>query len=385
MIPRRLFLQSLAGTACGLMLPARARPQDPTRGNLLPAGDAETRVPTPGDAHVREAWFYEPLADRRIRCRTCPHQCLLAPGETGICRAKMNLEGKHYSLSFGNPCAVNVDPVEKKPLFHFLPGATAFSLAVAGCNFRCLNCQNWEISQVSPRQTRNYELPPAEVVRQAGSYDCRAVAFTYSEPSSFYEYGVETSTRARAAGLRSIWVSNGYLAAAPLDRLCRTLDAASINLKSFDDRIYADLNGGHLQPVQETLMRMKSNGIWLEVINLVIPTYTDNLEMIRRMCDWYLTALGPDTPLHFSRFNPLYKLVHLPPTPVEFLVRARETARAAGLHHVYIGNVPGLAEDTICPGCGRTVVTRKGFRVVSLDLENGRCRGCHAPVAGVWN
>jgi pyruvate formate lyase activating enzyme len=396
MTRRREFLSSMTCAACGLLVPrALLGEESAPRGAGIPGGSAsggspagtgaaKGAAPSPTDPFVREAYFYEKREGADIRCLTCPHECVLSPGESGICRAKRNLGGSHYSISYGNPCTINVDPIEKKPLLHFHPGSNAFSLAVAGCNLRCLNCQNWEISQVSPLETRNYTLPPEAVVEQAKRYECRSIAFTYSEPTSFYEYGVDASSAGRAAGLKSVWVSNGYIARGPLDRLCRSIDGAAVNLKSFEDRIYVDLNGGHLRPVMDTLVRMKENGVWLEVINLVIPTYTDDLKMIRRMCDWHVAALGADTPLHFSRFNPLYKLVHLPPTPVEVLVEARETALAAGLRYVYIGNVPGLAEDTICPGCKKTVVTRRGFRIVSNEVKDGKCGFCREPIAGVW-
>ncbi len=394
MSSRRDFLASTAGV-CGAFLGARgiARAQDalgPLVPNTkLPAGPGTPKEVRPGDPSVKEAYFWEPAGPAEpgraaaVRCGTCPHGCILQPGETGICRAKRNLGGKHYSLSYGNPCAVNVDPVEKKPLFHFLPGTKAFSLAVAGCNFRCLNCQNWEISQVSPLETRNYDLSPEQVVALARRYACPSLAFTYSEPTSFYEYGVDVSSLGRAGGLRSVWVSNGYIRREPLDRLCRSIDAAAVNLKSFEDRIYRDLNGGSLQPVLDTLVRMKENGVWLEVINLVIPTYTDDLAMIGRMCRWLVRNLGPDTPLHFSRFSPLYKLVHLAPTPAETLARARETALEAGLHYVYIGNIPGMAEDTVCPGCGTSVLSRRGYRILSSGLKDGRC-ACGRAIAGIW-
>jgi pyruvate formate lyase activating enzyme len=385
---RRRFLQSLACSACSLLLPSGpvaaedSLPRARGAGRVRPGGGAP--LPRADSPHVREAFFYRRLEGERIECETCPHGCILEPGELGLCRAKANLGGRHHSLSFGNPCSVHVDPVEKKPLLHYLPGSTAFSLAVAGCNFRCLNCQNWEISQVAPMETANYDLPPAAAVENARKYGCRSIAFTYSEPTSFYEYGVETSAAAKAQGVRSIWVSNGYIRREPLDRLCRSLAAAAINLKSFEDRIYRDLNGGHLQPVMDTLVRMKENGVWLEVIALIVPTWTDDLEMIRRMCGWHARALGPDTPLHFSRFVPLYKLTHLPTTPEETLVKAREIARSEGLHHVYIGNVPGLAENTLCPGCHETVIERRGFRILRNELRDGKCGRCGGALAGIW-
>ena len=309
---------------------------------------------------------------------------MLSPGETGLCRAKANVGGRHFSLSWQNPCSIHVDPIEKKPLYHYLPGSKAFSLAVAGCNFRCLNCQNWEISQVGPREVHAYELSVESAVESALRYDCRSIAFTYSEPTSFYEYALEIAEAAKVSGVRSAWVSNGYIRRAPLDRLCRSLGAGAINLKSYEESVYWKLNSGHLQPVLDTLVRMKENGVWLEVINLVIPTWTDDLEMIRRMCRWFVSALGPDTPLHFSRFTPLFRLAQLPPTPVETLTRAREIALAEGIRFVYIGNVPGLAENTTCPGCGQTLIERSGYRIRKLGLTNGACESCGRSIPGVW-
>ena len=339
---------------------------------------------TADDPHLREAYFYESLEDGHIACRTCPHGCVLSPGETGLCRAKANVGGRHFSLSWQNPCSIHVDPIEKKPLYHYLPGSKAFSLAVAGCNFRCLNCQNWEISQVGPREVHAYELSVESAVESALRYDCRSIAFTYSEPTSFYEYALEIAEAAKVSGVRSAWVSNGYIRRAPLDRLCRSLGAGAINLKSYEESVYWKLNSGHLQPVLDTLVRMKENGVWLEVINLVIPTWTDDLEMIRRMCRWFVSALGPDTPLHFSRFTPLFRLAQLPPTPVETLTRAREIALAEGIRFVYIGNVPGLAENTTCPGCGQTLIERSGYRIRKLGLTNGACESCGRSIPGVW-
>lgn len=357
-------------------------PRDPGTGGT---SGPSSRLPTADDPHVREAYFYESLPDRRIACRTCPQGCVLDPGETGFCRAKANLGGRQMSLSWANPCAIHVDPIEKKPLYHVLPGSKAFSLAVAGCNFRCLNCQNWEIAQVGPRDVETYDLPVLSAVENAARYGCRSIAFTYSEPTSFYEYALEIAETAKSSGIRSAWVSNGYIERAPLERLCRSLSAGAINLKSFEEGIYWKLNSGHLQPVLDTLVRMKELGIWLEVINLVIPTWTDDPAMIRRMCRWHVRALGPDTPLHFSRFVPLYRLAQLPPTPVDTLARAREIALEEGIRFVYIGNVPGMAENTICPGCGKTVIERTGYRIRGFHLEDGACAACGRVIPGVWS
>ncbi|MEW6380923.1 MAG: AmmeMemoRadiSam system radical SAM enzyme [bacterium] len=338
----------------------------------------------PKDPHLREAYFYEKLTGGKVRCQTCPNTCLIKPDRRGRCETRVNLSGKLYSISYGNPCTVNVDPVEKKPLLHFYPGSLAFSLAVAGCNFHCLNCQNWEISQTTPDKTRNLDLPPDQAVRMALQYNCKSLAYTYSEATTFYEYMVDISARARPAGLKNIYVSNGYISPPALDRLCTVIDAGSINLKSFSDDIYRKLNGGHLEPVLNTLKTLHRRGIWLEIINLVIPTYTDDLEMIKRMCGWIARNLGPECPLHFSRFTPKYKLAKLPPTPVEILQKAREAGIREGLHHVYIGNVPGMGEEVICPGCRKTVVKRQGYTLASLNLEKGKCRFCKQPVSGRW-
>lgn len=337
------------------------------------------------DPHVKEAYFYKKLQDRVVQCGTCPHACVILPDKRGRCRTKVNMEGKLCTISYGNPCAAHVDPVEKKPLLHFYPGTKAFSIAVAGCNFRCLNCQNWEISQTAPDNTRNYNLPPEEIVAMAGRYGCKSIAYTYSEATTFYEYMLDISVAARKAGIKTIWVTNGYMSKEALERLCDVIDAANIDLKSFSEAIYMDLNGGHLAPVLESLKTVHRRGVWLEITNLVIPTYNDNMDMVKRMCAWILESLGPDYPLHFSRFIPMYKLVHLPPTPEEVLVEARRIAIKAGLHHVYIGNVPGLAESTVCPACGREVIQRRGYTILANHVDHGRCRFCKTAIRGRWS
>jgi len=339
----------------------------------------------PSDPHVKEAYFYKTLKNKRVQCNTCPNSCVVEPGQRGKCGTKINLSGKLYSLSYGNPCTIHADPVEKKPLLHFYPGTKTFSLAVAGCNFWCLNCQNWEISQTTPDKTRNLNLPPEQAVKSATEYKCRSIAYTYSEATTFFEYMMDISSKARKKGIKNIYVSNGYISQEALDRLCTVIDAASINLKSFSDKIYWKLNGGHLEPVLNTLKTLHQRGVWLEIINLVIPTYTDDLEMIKKMCGWIVKNLGPDYPLHFSRFFPQYKLTKLPPTPVEILHQAKHIAEKEGLHHVYIGNVPGMGDKVICPGCKKPVVKRRGYTLLSVDIKEGKCEFCKQPVSGRWN
>lgn len=358
---------------------------------------------------VREARHYLKLG-KNVQCRLCPNECLLKPEDRGHCRNRVHKDGKLYTLAYGNACTFHVDPIEKKPLFHFLPGTNAFSFATAGCGFRCLNCQNWDISQRKPEETKdprgeplrlnpeNFEsltsedidrlsLLPDDVVALAEHLHSPSVAYTYSEPSVWFEYMIDTAQQARAKGIKNVWITCGYIQQKPLAELCSCLDAANVNLKSFDPEIYGKLNSGKLEPILETLKTLKREGVWFEVTNLVVPTYTDNLDMIRRMCGWLLDNLGPDYPLHFSRFHPAHKLTHLPPTPTEILVAARDLARQAGLHYVYIGNVRGVegAETTVCPNCRKTVVERDAFFVSANQIKAGACSSCGSRIAGVWS
>ena len=332
----------------------------------------------------REAEFFVETP-RGIRCIKCPNECELRPGDTGRCRNRVNHRGKLYSIAYGNPCAVHVDPVEKKPFFHFLPSTRAFSIATAGCNLACLNCQNWEISQMSPKETQNADLMPADVVTSCNNNQCASIAYTYSEPTSFYEYTFDTALLARKRGIKNLLKSNGYINQEPLRKLCGVLDAANIDLKSFDDALYGRLSGGKLAPVLDTLRTLKKEGVWLEITNLVIPGWTDDLTMVQKMCEW-LSAYGlADCPLHFSRFTPLYKLAHLPLTPVSTLEHARDIAKKAGIKYVYIGNVPGhQSENTYCHGCGKLIIERRGYTITGKHISQGKCEYCKATIPGVW-
>lgn len=342
-------------------------------------------VPVIKEAWVKEAMFYT-TTPKGARCLICPNECTVKEGEFGDCRNRTNRGGKLYSIAYGNPCAVHVDPIEKKPLLHFLPGSKAFSIATAGCNLACLNCQNWTISQKSPEETQNVDLPPDKVIQSCLENQCESVAYTYSEPVTFYEYMYDSAILARQAGLKNVLVSAGYINQEPLLKLCPVIDAANIDLKSFSNDIYLKLNAGKLQPILDTLITLKNEGVWLEITNLVVPSWTDDLEMIKKMCGWLLDNGFEQTPLHFSRFHPMYKLTQLPPTPVNILKSARDVALQEGLKHVYVGNVPGLgAENTVCPKCGRVVVERRGYSILQSDLVGGKCKSCSTAVAGVWN
>ncbi len=333
----------------------------------------------------REASYYETLSGGRVKCLNCPNTCVLEDGERGFCRAREVRGGKLYSLGWANPCAVHVDPIEKKPLFHFLPGTKAFSIATAGCNFRCKYCQNWQISQVPPEETYNVELHPEGVVDWARKEECRTIAYTYSEPTIFYEYMLETSKMAKAKGIRNIYHSNGYINPQPLRKLCQYLDGANVDLKGFTEGFYKSVSAGKLEPVLRTLRMLRSKGVHLEITNLVVPGLNDDTESIEKMCSWIRDELGEDVPLHFSRFYPMYRLKNLPATPVKTLETARERAMAIGLSYVYIGNVPGHeGENTYCPKCGKMVIGRMGYQITENNLADGKCRFCQTEIGGVW-
>jgi pyruvate formate lyase activating enzyme len=332
----------------------------------------------------KEALYYTKVAGG-VQCKKCPHECILAEGDEGFCRNRVNYKDKLYSIAYGNPCAIHIDPIEKKPLFHFLPSKRAFSIAAAGCNFRCLNCQNWQISQFSPKDTDNYDFMPDKIVEQCSANKCESIAYTYSEPTTFYEYVYDTAWLARTKGIKNILKSNGYINEEPLRKLCTVLDAANIDLKCYDDAIYKKMSEGNLEPVLKALKVFKEEGVWLEITNLVIPEWTDDLEMIKKMCGWLVTNGLQDTPLHFSRFTPMYKLNQLPLTPVSTLEKAREIARSAGVHYVYIGNVPAhAAENTYCHKCSALIIERRGFTILQNTMQDGACGKCKTKIPGVW-
>ncbi|MBL7102791.1 MAG: AmmeMemoRadiSam system radical SAM enzyme [Bacteroidales bacterium] len=321
-----------------------------------------------------------------LKCQLCPNKCNIKPDEEGDCRTKINVDGKLYSTAYGNPCAVHVDPIEKKPLYHFYPTSNAFSIATAGCNLACLNCQNWEISQTSPQKTRNYDLMPEKVVEQCLEYDCKSIAYTYSEPIAFYEYTLDTAKIAREKGVKNIIVSAGYIHEKPLREWCKYIDAANIDLKSFSNETYEMLNAGTLEPVLNTLKILKEEGVWLEITNLIVPSWTDDLDVIKEMCEWLAENGFKDSPLHFSRFHPQYQLTNLPATPVSTLEKARYVAIKAGINYIYIGNVPGSdAENTFCPNCNKIIIKRKGYRLLENNIENGKCKFCKTIINGIWD
>lgn len=329
--------------------------------------------------------YFTALGGGAIRCELCPKRCRVPDGKRGTCRVRENQNGKYYSLVYGNPCAIHLDPIEKKPFFHVLPGSMSFSIATAGCNFQCKFCQNWEISQASPEDLFNYDVPPELFVKKAKETGARSVAYTYVEPTVFYEYMLDIAHLARQAGILNVCHSNGFINPEPVRNLCPVLDAANIDLKGFTESFYRDLCGGELSPVLATLKTLKREGVHLEITTLVIPTKNDDLSVLREMCLWVRRELGSDTPMHFSRFYPLYKLKNLPPTPVSTLERAREMALSCGLDYIYIGNVPGHdGENTFCPRCRKRIVERTGFMIRGMHVQRGRCGYCGKPIPGIW-
>jgi len=335
----------------------------------------------------KEAYHYDKLDDNSVQCKTCPNRCKLPEGGRSHCRSKVNEDGKLYSYTYGNPCAVHVDPIEKKPLFHFLPSTKAFSIATAGCTFRCLNCQNWNISQERPEDVRNYEMMPQTVVDSAKKKNCSSIAYTYTEATSYFEYMYDTSEIADKEGIKNLYITNGSINEGPLRALCKVIHAANVDVQAFDEDIYNELCQGSLEPVLNTLKVMHEEGVWFETTHLMVPEWTDDLDKVREMCEWMVANDLSNYPIHFSRFHPAYKLAHLPATPIATLEKAREIALESGMKFAYIGNVPGHeAENTFCPGCGKMIIKRSGYNIEKneVDPETGKCKLCGAEIAGVW-
>lgn len=320
-----------------------------------------------------------------VRCLLCKKECELVEGQRGDCLSRMNVGGKLQTLVYGKPCAVHIDPIEKKPLYHYLPGSGSFSIATAGCNLHCRNCQNWEISQREPEVTRNMDLPPEEVVDAAIKYNCRTIAYTYSEPVVFFEYMADTARLAHKKDILNVWVTAGFINPQPLDELCTFIDAANIDLKGMSEEFYRDVCFAELAPVLNTLKTTKEKGMWIEVTNLIIPTLNDKREDIIKLVDWVYENLGLEVPLHFSRFWPMFQLRNLPPTPVETLTMAREIALSKGLHYVYVGNVPGHeGNNTYCPIDKKVLIERVGYSILEYNILDGKCKFCGHNIPGRW-
>jgi pyruvate formate lyase activating enzyme len=329
--------------------------------------------------------YFKPLDNQMIRCTLCPHGCEVGPAERGLCEVRENIGGQYYSLVYGNPCAVQIDPIEKKPFYHVLPASRAFSLATAGCNFDCKFCQNWEISQARPDDTYNYRLAPDQVISSALQYKSEVIASTYVEPVTFIEYMLEIGRLVKSQSLLKVMHSNGFITEKPLEDLCDVLDAACIDLKGFTENFYQTMTEGSLAPVLATLKILKSRHVHTEIVNLMVPGKNDDMQQVRAMCQWIHKELGPDIPLHFSRFYPRYRLKSIPPTPVSTIEKAREIAQEEGLRFVYVGNVPDHpGGHTYCPHCKKMLIRRIGYRVKIQGLNDGKCQNCGQGIAGIW-
>ncbi len=375
-----LPLARLASCTPEPALPSPTAPAMPTPAPTLPRHGEGT--PT---LALHEARHYQSLPDGRVVCGVCFRRCIVAEGKLGFCHNKKNVGGRYYSLVYGRAAALQVDPIEKEPAFHMYPGTHIYCLGTASCNNRCRFCQNWFLSQQTLWQVVSEEASPSEIVRRAREAGCEGVSFTYNEPTVFYEYMLDVATLARQEGFHTLFHTNGSMNRAPLLDLLQVMEAVTVDLKAFDATFYREVCQSELQPVLRTLETIRASGRHLEVVNLVIPTLNDNLDTIDKMCQWIARNLGRDVPLHFLRFFPAYKLQRLPATPVETLEQAAAVADAAGLEHVYIGNLPGHPlNSTFCPGCGTLLIERVHFMVLSVSLDGGRCPTCGRAIPGLW-
>ena len=333
-----------------------------------------------------EARHYKKLPENIVQCELCPRKCLVSDIERGYCGVRENQKGIYKTLVYSRVCSMNIDPIEKKPLFHFHPGTTAFSIATAGCNVNCKFCQNWNISQVRPEQVQNIKLTPDDVATECIRRKVPTVAYTYSEPVIFYEYMYDTAVRTRKDNIKNVVITGGYINEKPLRELLEVVDAIKVDLKAFSEDYYSNIVNGELQPVLDAIKVIHESGKWLEIVYLVVPTLNDSDEEFTELCRWVMSNLSPDVPVHFTRFHPTYLMTNLPPTPIATLERAYKLAKKEGLHFPYIGNVPGSkGENTYCPHCGKIVIERYGFRILQNNIKDGKCPKCGAPIPGVWD
>lgn len=320
-----------------------------------------------------------------VRCLLCANNCAIVNGQRGRCRTRMNVKGELRSLVYGRPVSIHIDPIEKKPFYNYLPGAAAFSLATAGCPLSCKFCQNWEISQSSPEDNKVSFAPPASIVNTARNQKSPVIAFTYNEPTVFTEYLTDIARDARKYGIHSVLISCGFMNEAPLSEMCKTLDAIKIDLKGYSEDFYRTVCRAELKPVLRSIKQIAKSRVHLEIVNLVVPTLNDSDKMLQGLIEWILGEIGPDVPVHFSRFHPDYQMLNLPPTPVTTLERAYNMAVSKGMYYPYVGNVPDHpGNHTYCPKCKKVVIKRQGFFVTEMNMDNGRCNFCKNKIAGVW-
>jgi pyruvate formate lyase activating enzyme len=378
-LDRRSFMRCALASGAALGITGVAEPAAASPSVAATEVQEDTRF-------IVEAKFYQKLANRKIKCKLCPRECAVGDKERGYCGVRENRGGTYYSLVHSRVCAAHVDPIEKKPLFHYLPGTTAFSIATAGCNVNCKFCQNWEISQSRPEQIPADYVSPQRVAEIAQQYKCPTIAYTYSEPVVFAEYLMDAADAGHAAGVRSIVVSNGYMQEEALKAAYGKMDAVKIDLKSFTESYYKQVVTGQLKPVLDSLVTLRKMGKWTEIVYLVLPTLNDSDKEFRGLAQWIKANLGADVPLHFTQFHPEYLLKNLPFTPVPTLERAKAIADAEGLHYVYIGNVPGHpSQNTYCSKCRKMLVERVGFTASQMLIRKNCCPFCQQPIPGVWH
>ncbi len=378
-LSRRTFLSSSVCTGCALSAGAAV---------LLngPSSEAASAPKRTKEVSTHEALYYEKLDNLKVRCKLCPKECRVADSERGYCGVRENVKGIYQTLVYGRPCSLHVDPIEKKPLFHYMPGSTAFSLATAGCNIECLFCQNWDISQFRPEQINMYDLSPQATAELAKEANAKTIAYTYSEPVIFYEYMLDTAKAASKLKVGSVMISNGFIQEKPLRELLPHLTGVKIDFKGFTEKFYKETCHGELKPVLDALKIIKKEGTWLELVILIIPTLNDSSDENRDMAKWIVDNLGPDVPIHLTRYHPMYKITTIPSTPVKTLERLRKIALDAGLNYVYLGNVAGHpAENTVCHKCKEILIRRMGYKIRTEGLEKGECKKCHTKIPGVWN
>jgi pyruvate formate lyase activating enzyme len=334
---------------------------------------------------MHEALHYKKIKNKTVQCHLCPKFCLLKQGERGNCRARKNINGNLISLVYARPCSIAIDPIEKKPLFHFLPGSAAYSLGTAGCNLHCQWCQNWEISQSNPEDIPSKEIEPEQIVQNAIDNNCKTIAYTYTEPTIFYEYVLDTAKIARKNKIKNVTVTSAYINKEPLNKLYRYIDGTNIDFKGFTEQFYKKYCFATLQPVLDAIKEIHKIGVWIELTNLVIPTINDDLKKIKEISLWIKNNLGTNIPLHFSAFYPCYKMMNLPRTSPDILLKARQTALKTGLNYVYVGNVmTEEAENTYCPKCKELLIERKGFSITKNNIKNRKCPKCKTSIPGVW-
>ncbi|MCK4235667.1 MAG: AmmeMemoRadiSam system radical SAM enzyme [Candidatus Krumholzibacteria bacterium] len=337
------------------------------------------------DLKAVEARYYKKLENEDIQCLLCPKECHVGDRERGYCGVRENREGSYYTLVYGQPCALHLDPIEKKPFFHVLPGTTSLSLSTVGCNMECKFCQNWQISQSRPEQVKTRYTPPGDIVKQAIALRSPSIAYTYGEPVVFIEYMQDIARLARQEDIKSVVVTGGYINKEPLRDLCRVVDAIKVDLKAFEESYYHDICSSELRPVLDTIEIIRAEGIWLEIVYLMVPTLNDDPAIIRRMARWLIANAGADVPIHFSRFFPHYRLRNIPPTPISSLEKAYDICREEGLQFVYVGNVPQhKTENTYCPSCSKKIISRRGYHILNLDIIKGQCRFCGEKIPGIW-